>query len=294
MMLFTLTFLGCLVSSYCVDVGKELTASYWLSASCSLQLKDGTHKCGCTVISDQWLLTSGYCAGMFMVDDVQVALGSIDLKNPKIIKNVEELIHHEDYHLDHHHNFNDIGLIKLDSKVKFDFDIRPWPTLDAANEALMWKQCKIVGWGKSPDPNVCTDVERCIKDNINRDRCQLSNYFKEVCKRVCYDYHPECSDLNHDIIREGDVTVLPNVLSSLYYDQETITKNVASVLDRANKVTTSTKLDAGGPLFCKSEGVWYQVGISSYMEKNPDPNVIQIYTIVARYADWIKSKTGFY
>jgi len=291
MILFTLAFVGFIASSNCVDVGDEVTGSEWQSAFCSLQLKDGSHRCGCTIISDRLLLTSAYCAGIYLPEEVQVALGSIDLKNPKVIKNVEKMIINEDYHLDHWSNLNDIGLIKLDSKIEFDEDIQP-ALLPSEDEALYWKECKMIGWGKLADPENCKDNQLCVDRKIVRQQCDLDKWYQKNCKESCFDYTPKCCDVNHDILREADVTILPNVVASLTYDEETITKNVACVLDRANKKATATKLDAGGPLFCKKGDGWNLVGVSSYREKAPYANVIQIYTIISKYVEWIASKTS--
>jgi len=288
-----LLVLAIFATACCVDVGNEVKESDWMSAHCSLQLKDGTHVCGCTVISDQWLLTSAMCSGMYLMDEVQVALGSIDLEAPKLIKNVEKLIYHEDYHYDKITMLNDIGLIKLDSKVKFDFDVKPWPTL-AENDGheWYWKECKMVGWGMLPDSEKCTEHQMCIDRKVSRKSCDGDGWYQYNCKKTCMAYNSECRDIKSNILREASTTILTNVACTLTYDREIITKNVLCAFDRNNKKATAVKLDAGGPLFCKRDDTWYQVGIFNYREMYPDPSKSQIFTMVPHYTEWIKSNTG--
>merc|ERR1712002_627620 len=247
MYLIELMLCAFIATVYSVDQGNKVQDSSWASAACSLQLKDGTHVCGCTVISDQWLLTSGGCAGMYMVDEVQVALGSFDLNNPKEIKNVEQFIYHEDYHYDKYIFPDDIGLIKLDSKVSFNVI----PLAQNDGYEWYWRECKMLGWGMLPS-----------------------------------------SDLKTNTMNEASTTIITNVACTLNYAKDVITKKIACALDMDNNKASASKLDAGGPLFCKRDNAWYQVGIFSYREQYPDPKVSQIFTLVPKYADWINSQTG--
>jgi len=288
MYLIELMLCAFIATVYSVDQGNKVQDSSWASAACSLQLKDGTHVCGCTVISDQWLLTSGGCAGMYMVDEVQVALGSFDLNNPKEIKNVEQFIYHEDYHYDKYIFPDDIGLIKLDSKVSFNVI----PLAQNDGYEWYWRECKMLGWGMLPNADVCTEHDICYQNKVHRGKCDTDSWYQTNCKKTCFEYNPQCSDLKTNTMNEASTTIITNVACTLNYAKDVITKKIACALDMDNNKASASKLDAGGPLFCKRDNAWYQVGIFSYREQYPDPKVSQIFTLVPKYADWINSQTG--
>lgn len=85
------------------------------------------HYCGSSIITDQFLISSAHCFPISGVDDLdlssyRIGVGDIELDKMKIYE-IEQVFIHPNASTEHH--YNDVALIKLKNKLKFNSRIRP-------------------------------------------------------------------------------------------------------------------------------------------------------------------------
>ncbi|XP_031631154.1 chymotrypsin-2-like [Contarinia nasturtii] len=88
---------------------------------CSLQ-KFGYHKCGCAIISNQWILSAAHCFKSIDMDGLTILVGTNDISWGGDRYTVREIILHE--HWGDPIFDSDIALIRVD-KIKFSTKIQP-------------------------------------------------------------------------------------------------------------------------------------------------------------------------
>ncbi|ESO97946.1 hypothetical protein LOTGIDRAFT_104147 [Lottia gigantea] len=211
------------------------------------------HRCGGTIISDQWILTAGHC-----INDIQhspqttsIIAGATNLKaNDVQYRKVSEMILHPQYSFIYS---ADLGLMRLRQPLVFSNTIRP---LCLPARLHTWSPslpCYIAGWGATNNQGEFS-TERYMVQDVGlkvwpKSKCEMAYPNKTKDSMVCAGY------------KYGHID--------------------------------ACKGDSGGPLMCKvgSENDWVIVGITSWGEGCGGVNKPGVYTRVDYYRQWVQQLT---
>lgn len=110
---------------------------------CSLQ-SNKRHFCGCSVISKEWIVTASHCIVGQSASNLEVLVGTIDLKSGGTYYKVEKLIAHEDYNTPAF--ANDIALVRVQDAIQFSEKVQPIELL--RDEVPDGAELTLTGWGR--------------------------------------------------------------------------------------------------------------------------------------------------
>ncbi|XP_075155601.1 serine protease SP24D-like [Haematobia irritans] len=179
--------------------------------------RNGSHRCGATIISQIYELTAAHCVGakdslgnyyIFAPTELSVRVGSNERFRGGIIVNVSEIIVHEDYG-----NFlNDIALVRLTVPLVYTNNIQPIPLASAV--VPTGSDVVIMGFGRI---NQNGDLPQKLQWNILKAICgrecerKINNYSEGL---ICLGHEADNGACNGDsggpAVYEGEVRGVAN------------------------------------------------------------------------------------
>ncbi|KAG9466964.1 hypothetical protein GDO78_015824 [Eleutherodactylus coqui] len=239
-------------------VGGESSAPGEWPWQVSLQINGNAH-CGGSLITDFWVLTAAHCFQMPLETSAYtIYLGAYqlsDLQNPETeSRTAEKIIVHPDF--TNEGSSGDIALVKLGNPVNFTTSIRPVRLPSEAVRLSEGTLCWATGWGSVEEnvplaaPKTLQKVEVALIDN---GQCETM-YQSDAASTLSY------SHIQEDMICAG------------YQEGK----------------KDSCQGDSGGPLLCKWNGVWLQLGITSWGNGCAMANYPGVYTRVQHYQSWLQ------
>ncbi|XP_073491606.1 uncharacterized protein [Aquarana catesbeiana] len=216
---------------------------------------DGQYMCGGSLISQEWVMTAAQCIqNPIQVSNYKVYLGMYQLgviSPHTVIANVKNIIVNSQY--SSINTPGDIALIQLASPVTYTQYIMPICLPSSSTTFPCGTECWVTGWGtRSSGGSVVLNgtLQEVMVPLIDRNTCQTM-YTNAG----------------------GDITIQNDQICAGYKDGG----------------KGFCQGDGGGPLVCKVQGVWYQVGIVSLGIGCAKPNYPGVYTLVTSYQTWIST-----
>ncbi|XP_078492347.1 trypsin-like [Ciona intestinalis] len=214
-------------------------------------ISTGANFCGCSVISNRWLISAAHCTeGIRSASSIAVRLGVTNLlagEATDVTYRVTSFHDHPDYVSTTF--LNDITLLQTSVPIIFNANIRAVPLPSPGMIAIVGSPCWITGWGTTA----------------------------------------ESSSVNPDILQQAVVPIVSDSQCVAWYSQENImvftNEQFCAGYEAGN--IDSCQGDSGGPLTCNDTGTFVLQGITSFgvgcaLSRRPG-----VYTRVSNYLTWI-------
>lgn len=219
---------------------------------------DNSYFCGCSVISDVWILSAGHCVSGF--SSFVVVLGSLYTQSGdpnRVVVTSRTGIAHENY--DAWRISDDISVIKLSSSIgNWRADIRPilLPSASQAGNTFDGAASVLSGWGRYGTDSVSSSIS---------DRLQYVN-----------------------------LIVIPNRECAQTFGASIRSTNVCTRgSSKAGGPVGACNGDSGGALVVPDSGRYIQVGIVSFgTSLGCNLQYPSAFTRVTPYLRWISDKTN--
>ncbi|XP_040296133.1 serine protease 27-like [Bufo bufo] len=222
----------------------------------SLQFNGIAH-CGGSLISDTWVLTASHCFMMSVDTSAYIVyLGAYQLSdlqnNTTVSRAVEQIIINPNFTREG--SSGDIALVKLESPVNFTDFILPVCVPSQAVQLPEGTLCWTTGWG-----NVQQNVPLPIPKTLQEVKVELID-------------NTHCETM-YDSGRASSYSLIKDDMMCAGYQEGK---------------KDACQGDSGGPLMYNANGVWLQIGITSWGIGCAMANRPGVYTRIQYYQSWLQ------
>uniref|UniRef100_A0A240PM40 Peptidase S1 domain-containing protein n=1 Tax=Anopheles epiroticus TaxID=199890 RepID=A0A240PM40_9DIPT len=146
------------------EVAKNGSAPYQVS----LQVSGWGHNCGGSLLNNRWVLTAAHCLVGTDPSEMLVLVGTNSLKEGGELLKVDKLVYHSRYNRPQF--ANDIGLVRLESPVKFSELVQSVEYSEKEVPANV--TVRLTGWGRtSTNGNVPTLLQSLNVVTLSNEDC---------------------------------------------------------------------------------------------------------------------------